>query len=131
MQITFISTERAIITVLFLALSLCIYFWKVRPFLKARPEFHDFYYLADTLWTRVWEWVKIRWGIVWAAVLAATPIVWNGGLDTIIAVSRMASDGTLDLSWLVMAPWLKTVIQLTSVTLPIIQAAVMTKPKAD
>lgn len=122
MQLTFISPMGALVSGLILTLLVCIYFWKVRPYLETRAEFHDFYDLADSFWSRVWEWLKIRWGLVWGAIVAAAPMVWNGGLDALVAINLAVSNGGLDLSWLVIPPWLKSIIQLGSVLLPIIQA---------
>jgi hypothetical protein len=132
MQITFISFDRALLTVLFFGIALVLYAWKVRPYLHNRPEFKGFYDDADTRWQRAWIWCRQRWDIVAAAIIALAPIIWNGALDAIIAASLLLADllpalSGLDLSGLVMPAWLKTTIQVGGAIVPVIRSRTMKK----
>lgn len=134
MTITFINMNRAIITVLVLALIFALYAWQVRPMLRRRPEFNGFFDYADTRWQRIGIWIKLRWDVVAAGAVALFPILWNGALDAIVGVSILGADllpaiAGIDLSELVMAPWLKTSIQIGAAVLPVIRAQLMTKDK--
>lgn len=132
MHMTFISADRLLITVALFAAGLSIYFWKVRPFLRHRPEFDWFYTRADSFWAAVGTWLKVRWDIAVAAALAAFPILWNGALDGIVAISLFLGDALpalagIDLSALVLAPWLKTTIQVGAALVPAVRAALLSK----
>jgi hypothetical protein len=127
MTITFISTFQALIWLLAALLALTLYVWKVRPYLAARPEFHEFYALADTQRQRVYAWLKIRWDLSIGAVVMALPSLWNGALDLMIALSLLLADmlpavAGLDLSALLLPGWLETLIRVAGALIPIIRA---------
>lgn len=132
MQITFISIDRALLTFFFFLISLAIYTWQVRPYLRNRPEFKGFYDDADTRWQKLRAWVRQRWDIVAAAAVALLPIIWNGALDGVIAVSLLLADiipavAGLDLSEWVMPAWVKTSIQVGGAVIPVIRSRTMNK----
>lgn len=132
MTITFISQMQALVWALAVIVALSLYMWKVRPYLAQRPEFHEFYELADTRWARLWEWLKIRWDMAIGALVMALPSLWNGLLDLIIFLGMVAGDALpalagLDLSALLLPNWLETVIRVGGALVPIIRAHYMTK----
>jgi hypothetical protein len=125
--ITFISSYQAVIWLLAALTALALYLWRVRPYLAARPEFHEFYALADTRWRRVYAWLKIRWDLSVGAIVMALPSLWNGALDLLIALSLLLADivpalAGLDLSALLLPGWLETVIRVAGALIPIIRA---------
>lgn len=128
MTLTSISLGRLLFTALVLSLVAAIYVYWVRP--RLQNQFADFYSLADGFWGRLWRWCKTRWDVAWAVVIAAFPILWNGVLDAAIAVSLLLADvlpaiAGLDLSTLVLPPWLKTMIQIGAAVLPAIRGAML------
>lgn len=132
MNITFISFERALITGLALMLAFALYAWKVRPILRQRPEFDWFYVRVDSYWRSLGAWLKVRWDIAAAAFLAALPILWNGALDAIVALSLFLGEALpavagIDLSGVVMPAWLKTTIQVGGALVPAFRAAFIKK----
>jgi len=56
-----------------LAISVLCYFMFVRPVLRKRPEFDQFYDLSESFFGRVWAWIKIRWDIALAMVAVIAP----------------------------------------------------------
>ena len=126
MTITALNLHQAAILVLLFALTLILYAWKVRPYLAARPEFHNAFKRADTFWAGAWAWLKIRWDLTVAGIVAAAPTVWNGGLDLIVAVSDIVPllHG-VDLSWLVVPGWVRGGAQLLAISLPVIRARII------
>lgn len=126
MIITFISTWQALVWLLAALLALTLYVWKVRPVLAARPEFHEFYELADTRWKRIYAWLKLRWDVSVSAAIMAAPSIWNGVLDAIIWVSINLADvlpaiAGLDLSSLLLSPRTETIIRLLAAVLPFVR----------
>ena len=131
MTITFISTWQALIWALAAIAALCIYMWKVRPYLAQRIEFHQFYALADTRWQRVYAWLKIRWDLSIGAIVMASPSLWNGALDLLVGLSLLLADivpalAGLDLSVLLLPGWLETSIRLGGALIPIVRARFVT-----
>lgn len=127
MTLTFISFQQAVIWLLTTALALCLYLWKVRPYLERRPEFSKFYALSNSWWKRVYVWLKIRWDLAVGAIIMALPALWNGILDGIIWLSLHAADflpalAGADLSNLVLPKWVETSIRLGGAAVPIIRA---------
>jgi hypothetical protein len=132
MEITFISTQRFVITGFCLTLVIVLYFWQVRPILAKRPEFYSFYHESEAFWQRKFEWMKVRWDLMVAAFMAMLPLLWNGLLDATIAISHLLADllpavAGLDLSELIMPAWLKTTIQIGAAVLPPLRAHFLTK----
>lgn len=127
MTITFINTYQALIWLLAALLALSLYFWKVRPYLAQRPEFHKFYELADTRWRRIFAWLRIRWDLSAGAVIMALPSIWNGILDFIVFVSLTLADllpalAGVDLSDWLLPNWLVTSIRVGGAVIPVIRA---------
>lgn len=132
MTITFISTFQALIWLLTAIGALSLYMWKVRPYLAQRPEFHQWYTLADSYWARWWAWLKIRWDLTVAALVMAAPSLWNGALDAGIWLSITLADAIpvlagMDLSALLLPSWVETAIRLGGGLIPIIRARFMDK----
>jgi hypothetical protein len=131
-EITFISTYRFLITLLIIVVIMSLYAWKVRPYLRTKPGFSVLYMRADGFWAALWAWLKVRWDIASAAFIALLPILWNGILDLLIAVSLVLADvlpavAGLDLSALVMPAWLKTSIQVGAALLPVLRGHMLKK----
>lgn len=127
MAITFISLWQAGVWLSAAGFALALYLWKVRPYLARRPEFHQFYALADTRWRRVYVWLRIRWDLAAGAVVMALPSIWNGALDLAIAFSLVLADmlpalAGLDLSALLLPGWLETTIRVGGALIPIVRA---------
>lgn len=132
MTITFISTTQALVWALAAIVALSLYMWKVRPYLAERPEFHEFYELADARWARLWAWIKIRWDMALAALLMASPSLWNGLLDLIIWLGMVLGDvlpvlATLDLSDMLLPKWFEIGIRIGAAFVPLARARYLGK----
>lgn len=132
MTITFISYGQAAIWSLAAIGAVGVYVWAVRPYLARRPEFHQFYDLADTRYRRILAWLKIRWDLALGAVVMAAPTLWNGGLDALIWLSLLLADAIpvlagLDLSALLLPGWLDTAIRIAGGLIPVVRARMMDK----
>lgn len=117
MSITFISQNQAIVWALTVISALAFYVLLVRPRIKHRPEFIRFR-------GNVLGWLKARWDMVAAMVIAALPSLWNGLLDLSIALSHVLADALpvmagMDLSGLVLPDWLTTSIRVGAPLVPI------------
>lgn len=124
MTITFISFWQALVWMLAALLALSLYLWKVRPMLADRPEFREFYALADTRWQRLYAWLKIRWDLSVGAAIMVLPSLWNGILDAIIWLSINLADvlpalAGLDLSALLLPPRWEAAIRIAAAILPL------------
>lgn len=132
MSITFISLNRLAITAVVLAVAVILYFWRVRPILAQYPRFHDAFERNDTRFAGVVCWLKERWDIATAFLIALTPILWNGSLDLIVAVSNiLPMVSGVDLSGALMPAWLKTTIQILGALLPVIRAQILRSRGAE
>lgn len=132
MNITFISFDRVLVTVLAFAFAFTLYAWKVRPILRQQPEFDWFYVRVDSLWASIFAWLKVRWDIAVAAGVALIPIIWNGLLDAAVAMSLFLGEALpalagLDLSAWVLPASVKTLIQVGGALVPAFRAALMRK----
>lgn len=127
MQITFISAWQALVTIVVLAIAFVMYAKLVRPQIKDTWAFKGFY-------GKVVPWLKARWDIVTAFIIAMAPIVWNGALDLIIAISLVTAEllpviNGIDLSAFVLPPWVKTSIQIGAAAVPAVRAALLSRAK--
>lgn len=111
MSFTFWSFPVFLTSVLTIALSICLYMWKVRPRLATHPELAPFFRRADTFWA----WVKMRWDVAAAVVAAFLPTGWNMLLDLAVAVAP------LDLSKLIIADWLRQTIMVIAAAAPLVR----------
>lgn len=128
MQITFISQYQVVLTLLVLGGAATIYFWKVRPILAQRPEFHDAFERNEKRLLATGAWLKERWDMTLAVIIAMAPIVWNGALDAIVAISLGLADilpalNGMDLSRLLLPDWFKAWLPVASTAIPAIRAA--------
>lgn len=108
------STALTWVQVPFLTIALVaifgLYFWKIRPLIRHQVEF-----ISAETW---FIWLKSRWDVVTAVVVATIPVAWNGILDLIVLFS------TADLSSVIIPTWLKTTIQIAAIAAPLIRLRV-------
>lgn len=127
MSITFISVEQFIIAVLLLALTICLYFWQVQPRIVNAPGFDA------SKWT---PWLKARWDVAAAFVVAILPMLWNGGLDLIVWISLILDQLSpalhgVDLSGFIIPERWKAGMQIAAVLLPPVRAWIIKRREAS
>ena len=113
------------IAVLVVILAVAVHYWLMNRRNVLGDSFTD---LADTFWARIWAWLKMRWDLTVAAIIAAAPTVWSAGLDTVVIVANLMADvlpgvAGLDLSFLIMPDWLRAAIPIGAAVLPPMRAA--------
>lgn len=127
---------RFAVTLLIVTLAFAISAWKVRPYLMANyPWLVTAHQRVAGFWLTAWTWLKVRWDIASAAVIAVAPIAWDSALDLIITVAQTVADSVpalagLDLSNLTIGDTTKTYIQIGAVVLPVIRAAIVGRSAA-
>jgi hypothetical protein len=100
-----------------LVVALCAYVFLVRPYLQKRPEFHEFYNLADGFWQRVGTWIKIRWDMAVAAIAIVAPEIPD--LLTQLQAMDLASFSPSE-TW-------KTIAKVVGIALPFLRAFILKK----
>lgn len=120
------------IAVLVIILSFALHQWLV----FRRANLTEFSELADTFWAKVWAWLKERWDVSIAAIIAAMPTLWSAGLDTFVILVNLLADifpgmAGLDLSKLIIPDWLRASIPIGSILLPALRTAFTRKKDVD
>lgn len=132
MTITFITLSQAALWAAVTIIAVWVYVKYVRPKLMQRQDFFEFYRLADTQLSRLYEWIKIRWDVALAGVLASLPSVWNGILDGIIYLSIHLADvlpaiAGADLSGLVIPEGWQIALRISAAVVPVIRMKMMSE----
>jgi len=123
MQITFINLTQAIVTALALGFAIWSYFKWVRPLVENTWAFVGFY-------GKILPWLKARWDIVCAFVIAISPILWNLALDILVGLSLLLEHilpavAGLDLSKFIVSEHVRLLIPIAATVVPALRRGIM------